>query len=46
LHYPGIGKKSVADLALICYSRKSYIFCSRQAEGNFAAASSGFAIDA
>jgi len=26
LHYPGIGKKSVADLALICYSPKSYIF--------------------
>jgi chromosome segregation ATPase len=25
LHYPGIGKKSVADLALICYSRTPYI---------------------
>jgi chromosome segregation ATPase len=29
LHYPGIGKKSVADLALICYSRTPYIFRSR-----------------
>src|ERR1700684_3075722 len=24
LHYPGMGKKSVADLATFCYSRKAY----------------------
>jgi hypothetical protein len=26
LHYPGMGKKSVADLASICYSHKSQYF--------------------
>jgi len=24
LHYPGIGKKSVADLEYICYSRQAH----------------------